>query len=128
MKNVVNPHHDKTDYPIYLHKVPEQRRAPSANPWDSLERGSQRPLPAVPAELCIRITDRAPHELSRTTLSVIDLPLNGDPLKLRSEEGADTLHNSPATLRRRLRADGTNCQSILDHVRRQRFTVMLEKR
>ena len=118
MKNVVNPHHDKTDYPIYLHKVSEQRRAPSANPWDSLERGSQRPLPAVPAELCIRITDRAPHELSRTTLSVIDLLLNGDLLRLRSEEVADTLHISPTILRRRLRADGTNYQSILDHVRR----------
>ena len=39
MENVVNSHHDKTDYQLYLHKVPEQRRAPSGNPWDSLERG-----------------------------------------------------------------------------------------
>ena len=61
MKNSVESHHHKTDYPLYLHKVPEQRRAPSGNPWDSLERGSQRPLPAVPADLCIRVTDRAPH-------------------------------------------------------------------
>ena len=83
MKNAVDSHHHKTDYPLYLHKVPEQHRAPSANPWESLERGSHRPLPAVPAELCIRITDRAPHELSRTTLSVIDLLLNGDLLRLR---------------------------------------------
>ena len=128
MKNAVDSHHHKTDYPLYLHKVPEQHRAPSGNPWESLERGSHRPLPAVPAELCIRITERAPHELSRTTLSVIDLLLNGDLLRLRSEEVADTLHISPTTLRRRLRADGTNYQSILDHVRRQRCTVMLEKR
>ena len=76
MKNAVDSHHRKTDYPLYVHKVPAQHRAPSGNPWDSLERSSQRPLPAVPAELCIRITDRAPHELSRTTLSVIDLLLN----------------------------------------------------
>ena len=116
MKNAVDSHHRKTDYPLYVHKVPAQHRAPSGNPWDSLERSSQRPLPAVPAELCIRITDRAPHELSRTTLSVIDLLLNGDLLRLRSEEVADTLHISPTTLRRRLRADGTNYQSILDHI------------
>ena len=83
MKSVVNSYHDKTDYPLYLHKVPEQRRAPSANPWDSLERGSRRPLPAVPAELCISITDRAPHELSLTTLRAIDLLLNGDLPRLR---------------------------------------------
>ena len=31
-------------------------------------------------------------------------------------------------MRRRLRADDTNYQNILDHVRRQRCTVMLEKR
>jgi len=69
-----------------------------------------------------------PHELSRTTLYVADLLLCGDLLRLRSEEVADTLHISPTTLRRRLRADGTNYQSILDHVRRHRCTVMLEKR
>ena len=97
MKNVVDSRHHKTDYPLYLQKAPEQRRAPSGNPWDCLARGSQRPLPAVPAELCIRITDRAPHELSRTTLSIIDLLLNGDLLRLRSEEVADTLHISPTT-------------------------------
>ena len=127
MKNCVDSRHHKTDYPLYLRTVPEQRRAPSGNPWDSLERGSQMPPPAVPAELCTRVTYRAPHELSRTTFSVIDLLLNGDVLRLRSEEVADTLHISPTTLRRRLRADGTNYQSILDHVRRQRCTVMLEK-
>ena len=125
MKNAIDSHHRKTDYPLYLHKVPEQRRAPSDHPWDSLERGSNRPLPAVPAELCVRITDRAPHELSRTTLSVIDLLLNGDLLKLRSKEVADTLHISPTTLRRRLRADGTNYRRILDHMRQQRCTAML---
>ncbi len=129
MKNAFSSdQHNNTDFPLYLHKVPRHHRPESGNPWDSLERGSQRPLPEVPAELCIRITDQAPHELSRTTLCVIDLLLNGDLLRLRSEEVADTLHISPTTLRRRLRANGTNYQSILDHVRRQRCTVMLEKR
>ena len=82
----------------------------------------------MPAALCTRVTDRAPHELSHTTLSGIDLLLNGDLLRLRSEEVADTLHISPPTLRRRLRADGTHFQSILDHIRRQRCIAMLEKR
>ena len=39
MKNVADSRHHKTDYPLYLHKVPEYHRAPSGNPWDSLERG-----------------------------------------------------------------------------------------
>ena len=108
MKNVVDSRHHKTDYPLYLHAVPEQRRASSGNPWDSLERGSHRPLPAVPSELCIPITDRAPHELSRTSVSVVDLLLNSDLLRLRAEEVADTFQISPTTLRRQLRADGTN--------------------
>ena len=117
-----------TDYPLYLHKVPDRDRVRYSNPWDSLERASHRPKPDVPVELSVRITTRAPHELSRTTLCVIDLLLSGDLLRLRSEEVADTLHISPTTLRRRLRADSTNYQSILDHIRRHRCTLMLEKR
>lgn len=129
MKNATTPHASTdTDYPIYLHKVPGRDRVKHANPWDSLEQASLRPKPEVPAELSIRITTRAPHELSRTTLCVMDLLLSGDLLRLRSEEVADTLHISPTTLRRRLRADGTNYQSILDHIRRHRCTLMLEKR
>ena len=129
MKNATTPHASTDpDYPLYLHKVPGRDRIKHANPWDSLEQASQRPKPEVPAELSIRITARAPHELSRTTLCVMDLLLSGDLLRLRSEEVADTLHISPTTLRRRLRADGTNYQSILDHIRRHRCTLMLEKR
>ena len=79
-------------------------------------------------DLYLRITGRAPHELSRTSLSVIDLLLTGDLLRLRSEEVADAVHISPTTLRRRLRADGIHYQSILDQVRRHRCTLMLGKR
>ena len=82
LKNAVDSHHRKTVYPLYLHKVPEQHRAHSGNPWDSLERGSG----------CGR---------------------KKSPIR--------------STLRRRLRADGTNYRSILDHMRRQRCTAMLEK-
>ena len=77
---------------------------------------------------CVRITGRAPRKLSCTSVSVIDLLLTGDLLRLRSEEVADAVHISPTTLRRRLRADGINYQSILDQVRRHRCTLMLEKR
>ena len=114
--------------PLYVHRVPSRHKLSPTDSWQTLERASQAPLPDVPLDLCIRITGKAPHELSRTSLCVIDLLLKGDLMRLRSEEVADTLHVSPTTLRRRLRADGTNYQSILDHVRRHRCTLMLEKR
>ncbi len=128
MKNVVTQHANTAPVPLYVHRVHAKGNASPAHPWDTLQQQSQTPLPQVPLELCVRISGRAPHELSRTSLSVIDLLLTGDLLRLRSEEIADTLHISPTTLRRRLRSDGINYQSILDHVRRHRCTVMLEKR
>ena len=79
-------------------------------------------------DLCVRITGKAPYELSRNSRSVIDLLLNGDLLRLRLEEVADAVHISPTTLRRRLRADGIHYQSNLDQVRRHRCTLVLEKR
>ena len=79
-------------------------------------------------DLCVQITGKALHELSRTTLSVIDLLLNDDLLRLRWEEVADAVQISPTTLRRRLRADRIHYQSVLDQVRRHRCTLMLEKR
>lgn len=114
--------------PLYVHRVPSRDKQSPTDSWKTLERASQTPLPDVPLDLCVRITGKAPHELSRTSLCVIDLLLKGDLMRLRSEEVADTLHVSPTTLRRRLRADGTHYQSILDHVRRHRCTLMLEKR
>lgn len=103
-------------------------KQPFTDSWATLERASQAPLPDVQLDLCVSITGRAPHELSRTSLYVIDCLLTDDLLRLRSEDVADALHVSPTTLRRRLRADGTHYQRILDHVRRHRCTLMLEKR
>ena len=103
-------------------------KEPFTDSWATLERASQAPLPDVPLDLCVSITGRAPHELSRTSLYVIDCLLTGYLLRLRSEDVADALHVSPTTLRRRLRADGTHYQRILDHVRRHRCMLMLEKR
>ncbi len=118
---------ERKPYPVYVHRAPARDRL-AANPWEPLARAAKEPMPDVPASLTIRITGRTPDALSRTTLSVVDVLLTGDLMRLRSEEVADTLRVSPTTLRRRLRADGTNYQSILDHVRRHRCTLQLEKR
>ena len=128
MKQSIQHHANSTALPIYVHRVIESRRASPSDSWGALQQASQVPAPDVPIDLCVRITGRAPHELSRTSLSVIDLLLTGDLLRLRSEEVADAVHISPTTLRRRLRADGIHYQSILDQVRRHRCTLMLEKR
>ena len=128
MKQTTEHHASTTALPIYVHRVAERRRASPSDSWGALQRASQIPVPDVPMDLCVRITGRAPHELSRTSLSVIDLLLTGDLLRLRSEEVADAVHISPTTLRRRLRTDGIHYQSILDQVRRHRCTLMLEKR
>ena len=131
-----------SDLPLYVQRIthpaaqpilhpPHTRHLSRAHSDGSLSLFEQRrrlPRPEVPATLSIAITNRAPHQLSRTTLTVIDLLLTGDLLRLRSEEVADTLHISPTTLRRRLRVDGTHYQSILDHIRRHRCTLQLEKR
>ena len=82
----------------------------------------------VPLDLCLRPTGKAQHELARTTLCVVDYLLTGDLLRLRSKDVADTRKVNPATLWRRLRADGSNYQTILDHVRRHRCTLILVKR
>ncbi len=115
-------------YPVYLQRSPKRETARDGGEWGAFGKDLIRPAPEVPAELSIRITDRAPHDLSRTSLCVIDLLLRGDLSRLRSEEVADHLHVSPTTLRRRLRADRTNYQHILDHVRQYRCAELLEKR
>ncbi|MDG2460924.1 MAG: AraC family transcriptional regulator [Luminiphilus sp.] len=117
-----------THYPLYLQKAPSKHKVLFENPLQALQDVSQRRSPDVPVELAMGATGRPPHELSLTTLSVLELLLNGDLSRLRSEEVADTMHISPTTLRRRLRSDGTNYQRILDLVRRHRCTLQLEKR
>ena len=115
-------------YPVYLQRPANIERGQKHVEWGAFGKDLVRPVPDVPAELSIRITQRAPHDLSRTTLGVIDLLLHGDLSRLRSEEVADHLHVSPTTLRRRLRADRTNYQHILDHVRQHRCAALLDKR
>jgi AraC-like DNA-binding protein len=54
--------------------------------------------------------------------------LAGDLSRLRSERIADDLGISPTTLRRRLRADDTNYQALLDQVRQYRCEKQLSER
>jgi AraC family mar-sox-rob regulon transcriptional activator len=129
MKNAISSNaSSQTHYPLYLQKAPSGDRLSLDAPWRALGLPTNRRSPDVPAELAVKAAGRPPHELSFTTLSVMDILLRGDLARLRSEEVADSLHISPTTLRRRLRADSTNYQRILDLVRRHRCTVQLEKR
>ena len=60
MKNVVDSRHHKTDYPLYLQKAPEQRRAPSGNPWDSLARLTKATASGTGGTLYSHYRPRAP--------------------------------------------------------------------
>ena len=120
--------HSDSHYPVYLQRPSRSEQTRHNSKWGSFGPELIRPASDVPAELSVRITGRAPHDLSRTSLCVIDLLLRGDLSRLRSAEVADHLHVSPTTLRRRLRADHTNYQHILDHVRQYRCAQLLDKR
>jgi len=58
--------------------------------------------------------------LSRTTDRVLQILLNGDLARLRAETVAESLGMSGTTLRRRLRADHTCYQFLLDRARQYR--------
>ena len=88
----------------------------------------QPPTLAVDWDAISAATERAPDQLSQTTLKVIQLLLTGDPFRLRSETIADELGISPTTLRRRLRADRLCYQGILDQVRQYRCEKQLTQR
>lgn len=68
------------------------------------------------------------HRVSRTTARVLNMLMQGDLSRLRSDLVADELGISPTTLRRRLRADGTSYQLLLDQARRHRCEAKLAER
>lgn len=86
------------------------------------------PVLTVDRDAVSATTERAPDQLSQTTLKVIHLLLTGDLFRLRSETIADELGISPTTLRRRLRADRLCYQGILDQVRQYRCEKQLTQR
>jgi AraC family mar-sox-rob regulon transcriptional activator len=64
--------------------------------------------------------------LSRTTDRVLGILLQGNLARLRAESVAAQLGMSPTTLRRRLRADHTNYQFLLDRARQYRCERTLD--
>lgn len=77
--------------------------------------GDSHPLPEKPP--CM--------PLSRTTDRVLQILLNGDLSRLRADSVAESLGMSGTTLRRRLRADHTCYQFLLDRARQYRCEQIL---
>ena len=63
--------------------------------------------------------------LSRTTARVLQILLGGDLARLRADSVAESLGMSSTTLRRRLRADHTCYQFLLDRARQYRCEQVL---
>ena len=66
--------------------------------------------------------------LSRTTDCVLQILLDGDLSRLRADSVAESLGMSSTTLRRRLRADHTCYQFLLDRARQYRCEQRLKQR
>ena len=78
--------------------------------------------------------DNAPHEINdsqyrlyRTTDRVLQILLRGDLARLRADTVAEQLGISGTTLRRRLRADHTCYQFLLDRARQYRCEQQLRR-
>jgi AraC family mar-sox-rob regulon transcriptional activator len=65
--------------------------------------------------------------LSRTTDRVLQILLDGDLARLRADSVAESLGMSSTTLRRRLRADHTCYQFLLDRARQYRCEQVLRQ-
>tara|TARA_R110000823_G_scaffold198080_3_gene329158 strand:- start:42514 stop:42840 length:327 start_codon:yes stop_codon:yes gene_type:complete len=65
--------------------------------------------------------------LSRTTDRVLEILLAGDLARLRADSVAESLGMSSTTLRRRLRADHTCYQFLLDRARQYRCEQLMRK-
>lgn len=64
--------------------------------------------------------------LSRTTDRVLNILLRGDLARVRADSVAEELGMSGTTLRRRLRADHTNYQFLLDRARQYRCEQLIK--
>ncbi len=65
--------------------------------------------------------------LSRTTDKVVKILLGGDLFRLRADAVAQQLGMSGTTLRRRLKADHTNYQFLLDRARQYRCEQLIKE-
>lgn len=86
---------------------------------------------STPADGAVGVTPPPPKPaylpLSRTTDRVLQILLDGDLSRLRADSVAESLNMSSTTLRRRLRADHTCYQFLLDRARQYRCEQILRK-
>ena len=103
----------------HSHLPPAQAPAPQHWRQHSLldDWEERRPPPEKPRHFA----------LSRTTDKVLQILLTGDLSRLRAESVAEALHMSSTTLRRRLRADHTCYQFLLDRARQYRCEQKLRE-
>ena len=103
------------------HPLPPHAIAPHPQHWRQpppvADREQRRPPPDKPRHFA----------LSRTTDRVLQILLTGDLSRLRAESVAEALHMSSTTLRRRLRADHTCYQFLLDRARQYRCEQQLRE-
>ena len=83
------------------------------------------PLGTGEAPRCLRPEQPSTQHRYRTTDRVLKILLNGDLARLRAESVANSMGISPTTLRRRLRADHTHYQFLLDRARQYRCEQQL---
>lgn len=83
------------------------------------------PLGTGEAPQCLRPGHPGTQPRYRTTDRVLQILLNGDLARLRAESVAESMAISPTTLRRRLRADHTHYQFLLDRARQYRCEQQL---
>lgn len=103
---------------------------------ETTSRPQEAPAAPQQTQFQLRNPQNTPHNptrarpayfsLSRTTDKVMQILLTGDLSRLRADSVAAELSMSATTLRRRLRADQTSYQFLLDRARQYRCEQMLQ--
>ncbi len=86
------------------------------------------PMPPLPVRPDPALDKPRHFPLSRTTEQVLRMLLEGDLSRMRADGVAESLGISGTTLRRRLRADHTSYQFLLDRARQYRCERLLAER
>jgi AraC family transcriptional regulator, mar-sox-rob regulon activator len=83
------------------------------------------PLSSGESRRCLSPELPGTYHRYRTTDRVLQILLNGDLSRVRADSVAESMGISPTTLRRRLRADHTHYQFLLDRARQYRCEQQL---
>lgn len=83
------------------------------------------PLSSGETRCCLSSEKPSTQHRYRTTDRVLQILLNGDLSRVRADSVAESMGISPTTLRRRLRADHTHYQFLLDRARQYRCEQQL---